>query len=319
MQDGRQLPAYAQAIEQVAHTKDVIHDILDAVLLQAVRHTAFQRDHAAVHADLYVLHIETAAARQAVADVLQDPLVAALVAARSLRPVPLSGVLSAARCALVDPRELIVGVCLLRRVVPELATSRRAVRRFAITARLRQFGRVIQLTAPGVPDRYQGREDWDLSLVDPDNRRPVDYARLQVQLESPAGWAEWLADWRDGRIKQQIVRHVLAARRAHEALFRDGDYQPLAAKGPLADHVLAFARTLGEQQALTVVSRLGATLVADIPLVPPARWGSTMIDTGTGQARCWVDALTGQAFAADGLRIPHVLGALPVALLLRQG
>nr|WP_258234605.1 malto-oligosyltrehalose synthase [Cupriavidus pinatubonensis] len=178
---------------------------------------------------------------------------------------------------------------------------------------------MIQLTAPGVPDRYQGREDWDLSLVDPDNRRPVDYARLQVQLESPAGWAEWLADWRDGRIKQQIVRHVLAARRAHEALFRDGDYQPLAAKGPLADHVLAFARTLGEQQALTVVSRLGATLVADIPLVPPARWGRTRIDTGTGEARCWVDALTGQAFAADGLRIQHVLGALPVALLLRQG
>jgi maltose alpha-D-glucosyltransferase/alpha-amylase/(1->4)-alpha-D-glucan 1-alpha-D-glucosylmutase len=201
-----------------------------------------------------------------------------------------------------------------------LARIGRFVQRVAPAGAMNGLAQVmIQLTAPGVPDRYQGCEDWDLSLVDPDNRRPVDYARLRLQLESPAGWSEWLADWRDGRIKQQIVRHVLAARRAHEALFRDGDYQPLAAKGPLADHVLAFARTLGEQQALTVVSRLGAALVADIPLVPPARWGSTMIDAGLTQARCWVDVLTGQVFAADGLRIQHVLGALPVALLLRQG
>ncbi|CAG9182701.1 Putative maltooligosyl trehalose synthase [Cupriavidus laharis] len=181
---------------------------------------------------------------------------------------------------------------------------------------------MIQLTAPGVPDRYQGCEDWDLSLVDPDNRRPPDYRRLQARLDCGAGWAEWLAHWRDGRVKQQLVRHVLAARRAHEMLFLEGGYQPLIAEGPLAEHVLGFARTLGGDEALTVVSRLGATLVdRELPRVPPARWGHTTVNAGTRQSGHWTDALTGQTFIAgpDGkLPMQEVLAVLPAALLLRQ-
>jgi maltose alpha-D-glucosyltransferase/alpha-amylase/(1->4)-alpha-D-glucan 1-alpha-D-glucosylmutase len=181
---------------------------------------------------------------------------------------------------------------------------------------------MVQLTAPGVPDRYQGCEDWDLSLVDPDNRRPPDYQRLQAQLDGGAGWGEWLTRWRDGRVKQQLVRHVLAARYAREALFLEGDYHPLIAQGPLADHVLAFARTLGDHEALTVISRLGAALVDhDLPRVPPARWGGTSVNAGERRCGRWVDALTGQSIDAgpDGkLPMRQVLAALPVALLLRQ-
>ncbi|GAB3109651.1 malto-oligosyltrehalose synthase [Cupriavidus yeoncheonensis] len=180
---------------------------------------------------------------------------------------------------------------------------------------------MLQLTAPGVPDRYQGCEAWDLSLVDPDNRRPPDYQRLQAQLDCGAGWAEWLPRWRDGRIKQQLVRHALAARRAQEALFLEGDYQPLMAQGPLAGHVLAFARTRGAHEALTVVSRLGAALVDhDLPRIAPARWGHTAIKAGERRCGSWMDALTRQTCIAgpDGaLPLREVLGVLPVALLLR--
>lgn len=181
---------------------------------------------------------------------------------------------------------------------------------------------MIQLTAPGVPDRYQGCEDWDLSLVDPDNRRPPHYARLQAQLDGGgAGWDAWLPHWRDGRVKQQLLRHVLAARRAHPALFLEGDYQPRLAQGPLADHVLAFARTLGGREALTVVSRLGAALVGhDSPRIPPARWDHTSLDVGEQPLASWVDALTGRTCIAgkDGtLPLREVLAGLPVALLLQ--
>jgi maltose alpha-D-glucosyltransferase/alpha-amylase/(1->4)-alpha-D-glucan 1-alpha-D-glucosylmutase len=123
-------------------------------------------------------------------------------------------------------------------------------------------------------------------------------------------------------VKQQLLRHVLAARRAQPALFLEGDYQPRMARGPLADHVLAFARTLGGREALTVVSRLGAALIGnDLPRIPPARWGHTSLDVGKRPLASWVDALTGRTFMAgkDGtLPLRDVLAGLPLALLLQQ-
>lgn len=196
------------------------------------------------------------------------------------------------------------------------------VQRIATAGALNSLAQVlVQLTAPGIPDRYQGCEGWDLSLVDPDNRLQPAFARLQSRLSCSAGWAHWLAHWRDGRIKQQLVRQVLAVRRAHPDLFGDGQYSMLAAHGTLVPQVLAFARTAGERQAITVVSRLAAEHVDPaVPRIPPACWGDTTLNLGAPQASRWTDALTGHVLDAPAgrLRLHDVLGGLPVALLLRE-
>ncbi|MBF3307258.1 malto-oligosyltrehalose synthase, partial [Pseudomonas aeruginosa] len=81
---------------------------------------------------------------------------------------------------------------------------------------------LLRLTCPGIPDLYQGREDWDFSLVDPDNRRPVDFARHAAALAAPTPFPELLEHWRDGRIKQTLIARVLGLRRMQPGLFRDG-------------------------------------------------------------------------------------------------
>ena len=93
---------------------------------------------------------------------------------------------------------------------------------------------VLKCTLPGVPDIYQGTEIWDLSLVDPDNRRPVDYAARAAALEDGADPAALLRSWRDGRIKQQVLARLLADRAAAPRLYAEGGYEPLAAQASAA-------------------------------------------------------------------------------------
>ncbi len=121
---------------------------------------------------------------------------------------------------------------------------------------------LIKLTAPGVPDHYQGTEYWDLSLVDPDNRSPVHFNAREQTLDRSFP-AEVAASWRDGRIKQSVIAHVLAARKREPALFANGDYLPLVVSGPGAEHVIAFARTLESKLALAAAVRLPTQLVSD--------------------------------------------------------
>ncbi len=109
---------------------------------------------------------------------------------------------------------------------------------------------VLKLTAPGIPDIYQGTEFWDFSLVDPDNRRPVDWearARVLASLpplgaESPALARALLARWRDGSVKTFVTRTLLQLRRAYREQFLDGPYLPLETGGAYADRVIAFER-----------------------------------------------------------------------------
>lgn len=203
-----------------------------------------------------------------------------------------------------------------------LAQIGQFAQRIAVAGAVNSLAQVlVQLTAPGIPDRYQGCESWDLSLVDPDNRRQPDYARLQARLGCSAGWAHWLAHWRDGRIKQQLVRQVLAVRRAQPALFAEGQYDMLSTQGALVPQVLAFARTTDACQAITVVTRLASARVdPTVPRIPPASWGDTTLNVGAPQHSRWTDALTGHALDAPmgRLRLREVLGGLPVALLLRE-
>jgi (1->4)-alpha-D-glucan 1-alpha-D-glucosylmutase len=115
----------------------------------------------------------------------------------------------------------------------------------------------LKATMPGVPDFYQGTEYWDLSLVDPDNRRPVDFAgraSTLAALKTP-NWQQLAEDWPSGHLKLAWTRHLLKLRTELADVFTHGDYQPLEVSGPHADHVIAFARRHRRDAAITVVAR----------------------------------------------------------------
>ncbi len=117
---------------------------------------------------------------------------------------------------------------------------------------------LLKLTSPGVPDIYQGNEIWDFSLVDPDNRRPVDYQRRQEMLDGLAGATpeDLLGNWRDGRIKLFLTHRLLTFRRENPELFRDGSYVPLNVTGEFADCCVAFARERNGQSIVVLAPRL---------------------------------------------------------------
>ncbi len=178
---------------------------------------------------------------------------------------------------------------------------------------------VLRLTSPGVPDLYQGTERWDLSLVDPDNRRPVDYAVRQSALQEAAAPRDLLAHWRDGRIKQAILHRALQLRARLPELFTAGAYHKLTVEGPAAEHVVAFSRQHLDRTVITIVTRLSATTgVSDVPLISPSFWqGTTVTLARSLQERSANDILgDGSAIRLDGrLRMDECLAALPVALL----
>lgn len=163
---------------------------------------------------------------------------------------------------------------------------------------------LIKLTAPGVPDIYQGTELWDHSLVDPDNRRAVDYGirrRLLAELESGAV-PDALAD--SGLSKLWLIRSALRVRaQMPNAFGPSGAYRPLPAAGSGSDHVLAFARV---EKVIAVAQRL--------PLSRGGRWGDTALTLPAGS---WVSQLDGRNFAGPEVMVADLLGTFPVALLVR--
>ncbi|WP_454689993.1 malto-oligosyltrehalose synthase [Achromobacter aloeverae] len=193
---------------------------------------------------------------------------------------------------------------------------------------------LLRLTVPGVPDLYQGTEFWDFSLVDPDNRRPVDYAARAAALDAhDAGDVDGLlAGWRDGRIKQAIVHGALEARRARPGLYAQGSYVPLPVLGPRGDHIVAFVRSLGDQHVFVLAPRLvGRHLRADdgdaanadaglcLPRIDAAFWETTAVVLPHRYAGAVLrDALSGRErrVGADSiLPLAEALADFPVALL----
>jgi len=197
----------------------------------------------------------------------------------------------------------------------------------------------LKFTVPGVPDVYQGCEQWNFSLVDPDNRRPVDFGRLQrdlaeIQSQCREGipptalWRQLQANVADGRIKHLVTWRLLRLRQEMRELFRDGGYVPLSADGPAADHVVAFLRTHQDQAVLVVAARLAFTLCEGDELRwSPALWRGTHVRATDGAALQgfprWRNALTGETVATNGsLALEEVFGAaagLPFAVLVAQG
>jgi (1->4)-alpha-D-glucan 1-alpha-D-glucosylmutase len=161
----------------------------------------------------------------------------------------------------------------------EVATTARKLAGFGFVNSLTQT--LLKLTTPGVPDIYQGNELWDFSLVDPDNRRPVDYARRQRMLRElasadPSGMLDGVED---GRAKLYLTWKTLQFRRDHEVLFRDGTYLPLRTSGEHAAHLCAFMRKHAEEMAIVVVPRLSARLMGEREGWPLGEiWGDTVID-----------------------------------------
>jgi (1->4)-alpha-D-glucan 1-alpha-D-glucosylmutase len=179
----------------------------------------------------------------------------------------------------------------------------------------------IKLTAPGVPDIYQGAELWDLSLVDPDNRRPVDFDQRQLLLKSIDELAPdaLLADWRSGAVKMGLLQAVLRLRSSAKDLFGKGDYVPLSVQGATAEHIIAFARLLGEGAVVTVAPRVCLNLLGgqSTPLVPPDRWGGIVAELPQILAgRHFRNVLTAESFGAPrSLALAEVLQRFPVAVL----
>jgi len=184
---------------------------------------------------------------------------------------------------------------------------------------------LLKLTSPGVPDLYQGNEIWDDSLVDPDNRRPVDFARRARMLEALRSRREdgtvlareLCANAVDGRIKLFVTSTALGFRRRRPDFFgAEADYAPLEARGAHADHVVSFGRH--ERDVIVVAPRLTAALTRG-RLVPPlgSLWEDDALDVGEGS---WTDLFTQRAHTARGgaLELAHVLADFPLALLERR-
>ncbi len=190
---------------------------------------------------------------------------------------------------------------------------------------------LLKSTSPGVPDFYQGTELWDFSLVDPDNRRPVDFKLRRSALRrllardsrgEPELAGKLLHQWPDGLIKMFITAKTLRFRRAQAKLFQSGAYLPLAVQGVHRDRVAAFARVLGDDWTITVAGRFFSEISGPdrLPLGESC-WGGNALVLPKGGPRRWRNVLTGEEWEPQGvsskkiLSLSSVFGQLPQALL----
>ncbi len=177
----------------------------------------------------------------------------------------------------------------------------------------------LKLTVPGMPDFYQGTEFWDFSLVDPDNRRPVDYSVRRSALASENGPETVLPAWRDGRIKQWMIRAILRFRREVPELFSRGDYGPLEVKGPLQNHIVAFSRGDARSTLMVVAPRLVHRLPrsGDGLLFDPAALGGSIVMPGHLRGRRMLSVLAGGEAVNLAAETPvaALLADFPVAVL----
>ncbi|MGB3137502.1 MAG: malto-oligosyltrehalose synthase [Nodosilinea sp.] len=185
---------------------------------------------------------------------------------------------------------------------------------------------VLKLLLPGVPDIYQGQDLWDFSLVDPDNRRPVDYNLRRHWLYELQNWAEGdrpgllqnlLEHRHDGRIKLWVTHCGLAARRAYPELFEQGDYQPLSARGVAEDSVVAFARQWGNRWVVAIVPRFLTRLTdGDYPI--GKIWADTTLALPS-HVEQWHNWITHETFtSADDAALSSLLATFPVAILVGE-
>jgi (1->4)-alpha-D-glucan 1-alpha-D-glucosylmutase len=178
---------------------------------------------------------------------------------------------------------------------------------------------VIKLTVPGVPDIFQGAELWDLSLVDPDNRRPVDFDGRRRLLERVGDTEHWegaplsrmLAEWSDGAIKLRIIANLLRLRRESPSLFEAGSYDALSAEGPDAERVCAFMRRTDEMRMLVAALRFPARGMPEAGAAP-----TTIALPEDMSGTAWTDTFGGNVFEGPELAAGRIFSSLPFAVLV---
>jgi (1->4)-alpha-D-glucan 1-alpha-D-glucosylmutase len=179
---------------------------------------------------------------------------------------------------------------------------------------------VLKATMPGVPDFYQGTEFWDFSLVDPDNRRPVDFAaRAAALAHTHAGpdWAALVRDWPNGEVKLALTHRLLALRNELPAVFRDGTYEPIEVQGRDRDNVLAFSRSLGRDAVIVAVGRQWGRFTDSGRHWPEATALTAELQLGDLQTPR--DVLRPDRSLSPGtIPIGTLFGPLPVAVLRAQ-
>ena len=205
------------------------------------------------------------------------------------------------------------------RVVQEIAEF---VARIAAPGAVNSLSQLLlRLTSPGVPDLYQGTEFWDFSMVDPDNRRPVDFAARADTLANAPPPTTLMADWRDGRVKLAVLHRALALRARMPLLFEHGNYTPLKTEGPAECHCLAYLRALDDKHVITLITRLPATLgCGQLPSVAPSAWAGTHVLLprllhGRSMTSVLSGAQAGAVPANGRVRVDELLTDFPVALL----
>jgi len=181
---------------------------------------------------------------------------------------------------------------------------------------------VLKTTSPGVPDFYQGGELWDFSMVDPDNRRPIDFPKRAKLLERLMGsgidYQSLLARWRDGRLKMFVTQRALHFRNTHHDLFASGAYVPLRVSGRRSENICAFARSRNGQWSLTVVPRFCTRLTPPERFPLALTWKSDTLRLPAEAPRQWRNVFTGESLEATrgGLPLSKVFATFPVAILV---
>jgi (1->4)-alpha-D-glucan 1-alpha-D-glucosylmutase len=195
---------------------------------------------------------------------------------------------------------------------------------------------LLKITSPGIPDIYQGNEVWDFSLVDPDNRRPVDFRTRKnlldelLQLEANAGLLETarqtVATRNDGRIKLLLTCKALNFRRDNRELFESGRYLPLTVEGAFQEHICAFERSVNGSSILVAVPRFCSRLIRDssgLPLGPEVWQDTRIIQPFDTAESCYRNVFTGELLNLNqqedrlSLTVQDILAVFPVALLER--
>lgn len=223
------------------------------------------------------------------------------------------------------------------RFLKEFLSFQRHIARVGMFNSLSQV--LLKLTSPGVPDIYQGSEVWNFALVDPDNRRPVDFARRRDMLEELESFvsvpdeifvqriSELLETMEDGRIKLYITWKTLALRREYEDVFRDGTYLPLAVHGKKAENLCAFARQYQDEVIVVVAPRLYVKLCgleSELKPLGEVIWIDTWLEAPPCPAKTMFrNVFTGEILEVEpcdnggALLVAPILGSFPVALLTK--
>jgi (1->4)-alpha-D-glucan 1-alpha-D-glucosylmutase len=221
-------------------------------------------------------------------------------------------------CAMRDFVAKILEVTAKNKFLPTFLPVAEQIARLGVINSLAQV--LLKLTSPGVPDIYQGSEIWNFSLVDPDNRRPVDYkirAEMLSCLSSKTP-EELVQNWADGRIKMFLTQRALGFRSEHVDLFRSGEYLPLRTTGEFKDCCITFARQRARQMIVVIAPRLSSRLG-----FPPVgdRWKNTAIELPEGfPLERWRDALTGSELWIKNREIPlaDAMSKFPFAMIANQ-